>query len=199
MKKKSFRHSHFLISALEEAQWPTTKSPTGKRFKELAIVGRSNVGKSSLINHLLGSKAVAKVSSRPGKTQRLNYFLIDNAFYLVDLPGYGYAKVAKKMQKEWGEHLEYFFLNRKIDVLLFLIDSRRGLQPADEEFLSFLSGTIKVIPVITKTDKLNQSEKHKNFRNIKDSLREYSPIPYSVKEGRCREHLITQIDTLLWE
>lgn len=199
MKKKSFKSARFITSALEEAQWPQSHTAAGARIQELAIVGRSNVGKSSLINHLLGKKEVAKVSSKPGKTQRLNYFLIDETFYLVDLPGYGYARVNKSMKKDWSVHLEDFFNKRTIDVLLFLIDCRRGLQEEDEQFLNQLSGKVNIIPVVTKTDKLNQSEKHKVMQALSESLREYSPIPYSVKEGRCKEHLIHRISTLLQE
>ncbi len=199
MKKKTFKSAKFITSALKEDELPSSKDIRGNRIKEMAIVGRSNVGKSSLINHILGSKAVAKVSSKPGKTQRINYFLIDETFYLVDLPGYGYAKVSKNMQKDWGMHLEEYFLKREIDILLFLIDARRGIQPQDAEFLSFLSDKISVIPVVTKTDKLNQSEKHKVCLDVKNSLSEYPPIPYSIKEGRCKEYLINQINELLWE
>lgn len=199
MSKKRFKTARFITSALKEDEWPQASGTNGKRIKEIAIVGRSNVGKSSLINHLLGSKTVAKVSSKPGKTQRINYFLIDETFYLVDLPGYGYAKVSKHIQKDWGDHLETFFLKREIDALLFLIDCRRGLQEEDAEFLAFLSDHVKVIPIVTKTDKLNQSEKHKVCLDVNKALSEYSPIPYSVKEGRCKECLINQINQVIWE
>ena len=129
MKKILFKKGVFLTSALKTSELPETDMP------EIAVVGRSNVGKSSLINHLLRSKTIVKVSSKPGKTQRINYFVIDNALMLVDLPGYGYAKTSKSIQEEWGVWIDRYLKERKLKLILFLLDSRRELSDEDQQFL----------------------------------------------------------------
>ncbi|MCB1081317.1 MAG: YihA family ribosome biogenesis GTP-binding protein [Chlamydiia bacterium] len=177
-----FKSVQFVTSALKPEEWPVSDLP------EVAIVGRSNVGKSSLINHLLQSKTVAKVSSTPGKTQRINYFLIDNTFHLVDLPGYGYAKTSKSLQKEWGQWMETYFLERPLRLVLFLIDSRReGLSLEDAQFLEWAKHhQIPLLVILTKGDKLSKRERD-----------EKSHLLYSVKEGKCREILIRKINEAL--
>ena len=102
----SFKKAQFVTSALKKDECPEMRDPQGNPLPEMAIVGRSNVGKSSLLNHIMHSKTLAKVSATPGKTQRLNYFLIDEKLLLVDLPGYGYAQVNKAIKRNWASHLE---------------------------------------------------------------------------------------------
>ena len=176
-----FKTVKFITSALKPEECPPSTLP------EIAIVGRSNVGKSSLINHLLQSKNVAKVSSTPGKTQRLNYFLIDDTFFLVDLPGYGYAKTPKSLQKEWGIWIDTFLKTRPLRLVLFLIDSRRGLTTEDQMFLEWAKHqNIPLLLIMTKADKLSKRERD-----------EKSSLLYSIKEGKCRDVLIRKIQEAL--
>lgn len=195
MKKLEFKSVTFLTSALKTDELPDLSLP------EIAIVGRSNVGKSSLINHLLHSKKVAKVSSMPGKTQRINYFLIDDAFLLVDLPGYGYAKTSKTLQEEWGIWIDRYLKKRELKLILFLIDARRELTEEDRQFLewAFYEET-PLLLILTKGDKLSQKEKHATFKRMENekSLSGFPPLLYSVKEGKCKQILIHEMNQILW-
>lgn len=195
MKKLEFKSVTFLTSALKTDELPDLSLP------EIAIVGRSNVGKSSLINHLLHSKKVAKVSSMPGKTQRINYFLIDDAFLLVDLPGYGYAKTSKTLQEEWGIWIDRYLKKRELKLILFLIDARRELTEEDRQFLewAFYEET-PLLLILTKGDKLSQKEKHAAFKRMENekSLSGFPPLLYSIKEGKCKQILIHEMNQILW-
>ena len=196
MKKVEFKSAQFLTSALKTDELPELTLP------EIAVVGRSNVGKSSLINHLLQSKKVAKVSSRPGKTQRINYFVIDESLLLVDLPGYGYAKTSKTLQEEWGVWIDKYLKERGLKLILFLLDSRRELTEEDRQFLEWaFYEKIPLLLVLTKGDKLSQKEKHAAFKRIENekSLSGFPPLLYSVKEGKCRQALIHEINQVLWD
>ena len=196
MKKVEFKSAQFLTSALKTDELPELTLP------EIAVVGRSNVGKSSLINHLLQSKKVAKVSSTPGKTQRINYFVIDESLLLVDLPGYGYAKTSKTLQEEWGVWIDKYLKERGLKLILFLLDSRRELTEEDRQFLEWaFYEKIPLLLVLTKGDKLSQKEKHAAFKRIENekSLSGFPPLLYSVKEGKCRERLIHEINNILWD
>lgn len=134
---------------------------------EIAFIGRSNVGKSSLINAISKKKGLAKVSSTPGKTQSLNYFRFDDDFYLVDMPGYGYARVAKTSREIWGKLFESYFLERKeMKSVGVLVDSRHPGLANDEVVIDwFIEQNTPFFIVLTKTDKINQSElaKHENY------------------------------------
>ena len=196
MKKVEFKSAQFLTSALKTDELPELTLP------EIAVVGRSNVGKSSLINHLLQSKKVAKVSSTPGKTQRINYFVIDESLLLVDLPGYGYAKTSKTLQEEWGVWIGKYLKERGLKLILFLLDSRRELTEEDRQFLEWaFYEKIPLLLVLTKGDKLSQKEKHAAFKRIENekSLSGFPPLLYSVKEGKCRQALIHEINQVLWD
>lgn len=127
---------------------------------EFAFIGRSNVGKSSLINMLTGRKNLAKTSSKPGKTQLINHFEIDNSWFLVDLPGYGWSKVSKKKKADWGEMIEEYLLRREnLDCLFVLIDSRLGPQKIDYEFMVWLGEQeIPFVIIFTKTDKQSKNK-----------------------------------------
>ncbi len=126
MKKYPFLRAQFIASAFQEDQFPKTATAREEAMTEIAIVGRSNVGKSSLINSLFKGPKLAKASSTPGKTQSINFFIVDEQLALVDLPGYGYAKVSKEMKEKWSALIEAYLHSRKsLSLILFLIDSRR--------------------------------------------------------------------------
>lgn len=150
---------------------PDVSSKPLELTKEILIVGKSNVGKSSLINALCNKKKLAFTSSKPGHTKLLNYFNIDNKFYLVDAPGYGYANGGVDLDKLFGEMMEdYFSNNENIKGVLILIDSRRELSEDDIEIIDFLEDrNIKYYIVATKVDKLNQKEKSLLLKRIKQA------------------------------
>ncbi|MGC9796317.1 ribosome biogenesis GTP-binding protein YihA/YsxC [Fervidobacterium riparium] len=157
---------------------------------EFTFVGRSNVGKSSLLNALLGKK-VAFVSKNPGKTKTINYFKVNGKFYFVDLPGYGYARTSKKDREEWRKIIERYFSERSwnMKLLFSLIDSRHELMESDEQLLEWLQ-ILGISPVVllTKTDKLSSNELNKQISYFKRVLSEYGvekiiPCSSLSKEG----------------
>ena len=160
------KSAEFLVSNSNVAKCPKNKMP------EYAFIGRSNVGKSSLINMLTDRKNLAKTSGRPGKTQLINHFVINQTWYLVDLPGYGYARVSKKVKKEFQKFIPQFFEERKQLVSVFvLIDCRHEPQPIDREFMQYLGE--KQIPfsiIFTKADKLKPKALERNIENYKQEL-----------------------------
>jgi len=155
---------------------------------EYAFIGRSNVGKSSLINYITDNKKLAKTSGRPGKTQLINHFMINDAFYFVDLPGYGYARTSKKNRLKWEGFISDYILKRETLLNLFvLIDSRLPAQKIDLDFMEWLG--IKGIPfsiVFTKTDKLTSSKLNKNLLAYKKEMLKYweeMPISFSTSSA----------------
>jgi GTP-binding protein len=157
--------SEFVASAFNKESFPKMTTSSGKPMPEVAIVGRSNVGKSSLINHLLRKK-LAKTSSIPGKTQSINFFSVDDQFALVDLPGYGYAKVAKQVREKWGELIDGYLQNRAtLRLILFLIDSRREMTEQDRALIDWAAFHQKPLLVIyTKADKLSVVKRNESAR-----------------------------------
>ncbi len=154
---------------------------------EVAFSGRSNVGKSSLLNKLLGRKNVARVSAKPGKTVTINFFKGDGV-RLVDLPGYGYAKASRDEKKRWSELTEFYFnSDRNIRLVIQLADMRHELTKDDLDMLSFLeSGGFKYVVVLTKSDKLNKSEYRERVERVKEELAPFknsSFIPFSSLNG----------------
>ena len=149
----NFQKAEFELSAGRANQLPASAAP------EIVFSGRSNVGKSSLINKLLNRKSIARVSATPGKTATINFFSVDNCRF-VDLPGYGYAKVSKTEKERWASLVEgYFAQNRKIALVLQLVDMRRMPTPDDQDMIDFLSESGPPFAVVcTKSDKLNQTE-----------------------------------------
>ncbi len=145
------------------------------RIPEYAFIGRSNVGKSSLINMLMERRHLAKTSSTPGKTQLINHFKINNSWYLVDLPGYGYARVSKKKKATFQKYIENYFLQRKQLVCSFvLIDCRHDPQKIDLEFMQFLGENFIPFSIIfTKADKLTPAKLEKQLNSYKTKLLEY--------------------------
>lgn len=162
------KESKFVSSSPALKGCPPPKEP------EFAFIGRSNVGKSSLINMLINKKGLAKTSSTPGKTKLINHFLINNSWYLVDLPGYGYAKVSKDKRSEFQKSiLEYIGKRDTLYCLFVLIDSRIQPQAVDLRFINWLGeGEVPFVIVFTKTDKVSQTEWNQNVEEFKKSLSE---------------------------
>ena len=155
--------------------YPSITSCPKDKKPEYAFIGRSNVGKSSLINMLTGRNGLARISKKPGKTQMINYFLVEKAWYLVDLPGYGYAKISKKKRREWEIMIEGYLQHRKTLACAFvLIDANIPAQQIDIDFLNWLGD--KHVPfaiVYTKTDRLKPAEVQPNIDRIRASFLEH--------------------------
>jgi GTP-binding protein len=192
------KESKFVTSNSDAKKCPAPVLP------EYAFIGRSNVGKSSLINMLCNQKHLAKTSGTPGKTQLINHFLINNNWYLVDLPGYGYAKVSKSIKSEFGKIIDdYIVLRTNLMCLFVLIDSRHEPQPNDLRFINRLGElNIPFHLVFTKTDKLKPTQLITNLENYKQELlKEWDETPPIIvssstkKEGRDEIlNLIEQIN-----
>mgnify|MGYP003295252221 CR=1 FL=1 len=171
------------ISAGEPRQ--LLKDPT----PQVAFSGRSNVGKSSLINSMLGRKSLARVSATPGKTGTINFFKVGNAFNLVDSPGYGYAKVSDKEKMRWAELVEgYFAQDRKFALVVQIVDMRHKATDDDMHMISFLENSgLPYIIVLTKKDKLNKTEQAKQLEALKLQISEISDdvemFPFSALKG----------------
>jgi len=168
--------AEFVISNTKLADCPKSDKP------EYAFIGRSNVGKSSLINYLTNHKKLSKTSQTPGKTQLINHFLINEEWFMVDLPGYGYAKASKSNREKWQQFIANYILKRDNLLNLFvLIDSRLPPQKIDLEFIEWLG--VKSIPfaiVFTKIDKLTSSKLNKNLLIYKkEMLKQWEEMPIS--------------------
>ena len=162
------KKAEFIISNTDINKCPDPAIP------EYAFIGRSNVGKSSLINMLTNRKSLAKTSGKPGKTQLINHFLINDSWYLVDLPGYGYASVSKGQRLEFAKFIKQYLQNRKNLMCLFvLLDSRLKPQKIDMEFMQWLGEKgIPFVMCFTKQDKLSKSEAIKNLANYKKEMKQ---------------------------
>ncbi|WP_028274922.1 ribosome biogenesis GTP-binding protein YihA/YsxC [Atopococcus tabaci] len=175
-----------VMSAVSPAQYPTEGYP------EIALAGRSNVGKSSFINTMLNRKKLARTSSKPGKTRTINFYDINHEFFFVDVPGYGYAKVSKKEREKWGTMMNEYFTQRKELVLtILLVDFRHEPSPEDCQMYDFLKYyDLPVLVVATKADKISSSKWNKHTNVIKAALDfeedEDQFVVYSseTKEGR---------------
>jgi len=189
----NFSKAEFIKSAVEEKDFPALylgKSP----YPEIAVIGRSNAGKSSLINHLTQRKNLVYVSSTPGKTQLINFFSVDDKLLLVDLPGYGFAKADREMRKTWGTTLANYLENRpQLKLLILILDSRRDLSEDDKMMIEWAKATQKpVLFILSKTDKLNSAEKVRAEKRLIESLSEFYPVAsisyvfYSIKDSGCR-------------
>ena len=187
--------SEFITSSVKIEQCPNPDKP------EYAFIGRSNVGKSSLINMLTGRKQLAKVSGSPGKTITINHFLVDNHWYLVDLPGYGYAKRSKADRVKWEKMIRNYILKRENLLTLFLlIDFRLEPQTNDLDFIEFLGKSqIPFVLVFTKADKLGRTQVDKNLAAYKKPLRkDWEELPLMIisssKDNSGREELLQYIE-----
>jgi GTP-binding protein len=169
----------------------------GDGLPEIAFLGRSNVGKSSLLNALAGRKGLAFTSNTPGRTQTINFYRIDGAFYLVDLPGYGYARVPMGFQREWKKLIEQYLENREtLRLSCLILDARRGWMDKDLDLKRWLDDHGRQYVVIaTKIDKLNQSEEQRGLRAIREEGVE--PMPFSATTGRGVREIWQAIATTL--
>lgn len=177
------KDAKFLCSAINRSMFPPVDLP------EIAFVGRSNVGKSSLINTLLRRKGLAKTSSLPGKTRTINFYLINNDFYMVDLPGYGFARVSKDERMGWKEMVESYFLSKRaIRGVILVVDIRRGIEEEEGMVLEWMNElNIPVYIVLTKADKFSRNKRLERLKAIANLLSgRYGVMIFSslTKEGR---------------
>lgn len=187
----NFQNTEFLISAASPADFPKN------RLREIAFAGKSNVGKSSVINRLLQRKNFARVGDKPGKTVHVNYFTVDRKAYLVDLPGYGYAKVSRSEKERWGKLMEDYFAAQRISLGVLIVDSRHPPTNNDITMANwFLESGCPFVVVANKIDKTKKSELPGNLSLICTDLNlpENCPvIPFSAEKGDGREELVKYI------
>ncbi len=193
----SFKNARFITTAMAAKGYPILKDLSGNILPEIAVAGRSNVGKSSLLNHLFHSKGLVKTSSTPGKTQALNFFVVDDKLGFVDLPGYGYAKVPEGTRKHWGPMVQGYLKNREtLKLILFLFDIRRLPNEEDKEFLEWAAHANKaVILVLTKVDKVTTNEKKANTQKIMNAFdtQNLHSVHYSVTKNIGSKELTQMI------
>ncbi len=184
----------FALGAYALGQLPPPDLP------EIAFAGRSNVGKSSLINRLVNRRHLVKVSSQPGKTRGLNFFMVGNALYLVDLPGYGYAKVPMAVRESWrGLISEYLETRKNLCGVVVILDIRHPVKALDLELITWLKGlSLPCLPVYTKLDKLNRGERQRQAALLDAglTLRPDERILFSSQTGEGREELIAKLTEL---
>ena len=188
--------SELAVIATRRSQYPNLELP------EFLLVGRSNVGKSSFINTVLGRKDLARVSSTPGKTQTLNFYLVNNSFYLVDVPGYGYASVNHEQQKKFGLMIEEYLAKRKELKRVFMIVDFR-IKPTEDDVLMYQFLKYYDIPVtliLNKTDKVGSSKRERSIKTILSTLdvsKEDNYIEFSSVTKKGREDVLDLIDILI--
>ena len=187
----NFHNVEFLISAASTGDFPKNRLP------EIAFAGKSNVGKSSVINRLLQRKNFARVGDKPGKTVHVNYFVIDRKCYLVDLPGYGFAKVSQQEKDRWGRLMEDYFAAQRIDLGVLIVDYRHPPTNNDITMANwFLDSGCPFVVVANKMDKLKKSELKPNLEVIRRDLglpEDCPVIPFSAEKGEGREELVRRI------
>jgi len=188
----TIKSSEFITGAVDPKQFPIDNLP------EIAFVGRSNVGKSSLINNLLNRRALARIGNTPGKTREINFFLINEAFRFVDLPGFGFAKVSKKEKARWRQYIEsYLCSKRNIKAIVHVVDARHPGLENDLVMADFLNNTELLSCIVAnKVDKLKQNEIAKSARKINDIFGK-EPILYSTLKNRGRSELWTTLERWL--
>ena len=189
------KSAEFVKSAVKPSHYPPATLP------EIAFAGRSNVGKSSLINSLVNRKRLVKTSSTPGRTQLINFFKVNDRFYFVDLPGYGYAKVPVSVRKKWGSMVETYLSTRKtLTGLVLIMDIRRIPGPEENRFLDWLDlYYISSILTLTKTDKLSKTKRIKQRHRIAEALQvsEKELYLFSAKTASGREDVWGEIEKLI--
>ena len=168
---------------------------------QITMAGRSNVGKSSVINRLLDRKNFARVGNAPGKTSQVNYFLIDRSFYFVDLPGYGYARVSKAEKARWAGLMEDYFSDGQITIGLLIVDARHKPTADDQVMAQWFQDTgCPFLVVANKLDKLKKSEIDGNLARIRETLRltdEEQLIPFSAEKGTGKQELLSKLLTAI--
>jgi GTP-binding protein len=187
----NFQKVEFLISAAAPKDFP------GKRLPEIAFAGKSNVGKSSVINRVLQRKNFARVGEKPGKTIHVNYFTVDSKCYIVDLPGYGFAKVSAQEKARWGKLMEDYFAANRINLGVMIVDYRHPPTNNDITMAQwFIQSGCPFVVVANKMDKLKKSELEPNLKCIREDLElpeEVPVIPFSAEKGNGREELVKYI------
>lgn len=185
--------AEFIKSGYKPDHWPED----GRI--EIAFLGRSNVGKSSLLNSLLQRKGLARTSNTPGRTQAVNFFLVNDGFYFVDLPGYGYARVSKSIRASWGEMAESYLRDREeLALSIQLIDSRHKPTDLDLQLNEWLIHHEKPhIVVATKADKLSSNQLRNQLKLVENALPKSKVVPYSSQTGKGREALLSVIEAAL--
>ena len=187
----NFQKVDFLISAANPKDFPSNRLP------EIAFAGKSNVGKSSVINRLLQRKNFARVGDKPGKTIHVNYFTIDNTCYLVDLPGYGYAQVSQKEKERWGKLMEDYFAAGRIDLGVMIVDHRHA--PTNNDITMarcFLDSGCPFVVVANKLDKVKKSQIASTLQTIREDLElpeECPIISFSAEKGDGKDELVRHI------
>lgn len=193
----NFQKVEFLISAASPKDFPKNRLP------EIAFAGKSNVGKSSVINRLLQRKNFARVGDKPGKTIHVNYFTIDSRCYLVDLPGYGYAKVSQSEKERWGKLMEDYFAAGRIHLGVLIVDARHAPTNNDITMANwFLETGCPFVVVANKLDKLKKSEIAPNLATIREDLalpEDCPVIPFSAEKGDGRDELVKYILAVVGE
>jgi len=182
----------FVLSAKEPAHYPPAALP------EIAFAGRSNVGKSSLINTLVKRKGLARTSNTPGRTQEINFFSVNNRLYFIDLPGYGYAKVPEKMRKNWGPMIETYLSRRQtLRLVILILDVRRDPSEEDRQLIGWLQFyRLPFFIVLTKIDKVSRNQVDRRQRGISEDLGLSSVTPlisFSAKTGEGKDLLWQEI------
>ncbi|MEG0310811.1 MAG: ribosome biogenesis GTP-binding protein YihA/YsxC [Eubacterium sp.] len=188
--------AEIVMSAVQESQYPEDQLP------EIVLLGRSNVGKSSFVNTLIERKGLARTSSQPGKTQTMNFYKINEAFYFVDMPGYGYAKVSKKEREKWGKMIEkYLQIRENIALIILMIDSRH--EPTEDDCMMYEWLTyygLDPIVVATKADKISRSRQKKALDNVFSTLglrKKSDVILFSASEKLGKEEAWSVIEERL--
>lgn len=188
--------AEIVTSAVSKDHYPKSHLP------EIAMAGRSNVGKSSFINNIIGRKNLVRISSKPGKTRTLNFYTINDAFYFVDVPGYGYAQVSKGEKEKWGIMMEEYFETREqLKVVVLIVDMRH--KPSNEDiqmfdYITYLGRPIIVIA--TKQDKIPKGKRQKQINEIKSHLvseQDITLIPFSAETGENKELVWREIEKYL--
>jgi len=187
--------AHYVKSAVIPSQYPEMEKP------EIALVGRSNVGKSSLINTLVNRRNLARTSSQPGKTQTLNFYLVNDGWYFVDLPGYGYAKVSITLRDNWRKIIDRYLSQRTSLIAVWqLVDIRHPPTDLDQQMFQKLSElNLPRMVVATKLDKISRNQRAKYVKKIKDflAIKENEIVLFSSQTGEGKEELLNKIETLL--
>ena len=193
----NLHNAEFVISAANNKSFPQNRLP------EIAFAGKSNVGKSSVINRILNRKNFARVGEKPGKTIHVNYFNIDGKCYFVDLPGYGYAKVSQAEKERWGKLMESYFDAQRIDLGILIVDARHA--PTNNDITMahwFLDSGCPFVVVANKLDKLKKSEIIPNLQTIREDLEipeDCAIVPFSAEKGTGKDELLRFILAVVGE